>query len=80
MKHRGFLSANERAARAELTRLAHNYPFLCGSLVTMARKCGKKGCKCQKGELHIFLCLSILVNCKRKMIHVPKDLEEKISL
>ena len=79
MKHRAFLSNNDGKARSKLTKILHNYPLLCGSLVTLKRKCGKKGCKCEKGEKHVSLCLSILVEGKRKMVHVPRDWEERIK-
>ena len=42
----------------------------------MHRTCGKPGCKCTRGELHEGLYLALRVGKKRKMIHVPKALEE----
>jgi len=41
----------------------------------MARSCGKKNCKCAKGEKHVSLYLSTRVGKSRKMIYVPSDLE-----
>ena len=76
MKHRSHLSARERAARSRLAKLVHDEPFVQGSLVTMKNRCGKPGCKCNRGERHICLCLSVRDEGKRRMIHVPKDLEE----
>ena len=79
MKHRGQLSAAERQARSRLTRLVHESPFLCGSLVTLSRRCGKPGCKCVRGERHQSLALAVRVGRARKMLHVPKEHEEQIT-
>jgi len=75
MRHRGYLSRSERLARSRLAKLLHEKPFLCGSLVTMLRVCGKQGCKCTRGELHPGLYLAIRAGEKRKMIHIPQALE-----
>ncbi len=75
MRHRGQFSRSERFARSRLTKLLHDRPFLCGSLVRMQRACGKQGCKCTRGELHPSLYLAIRVGEKRKMIHIPQALE-----
>jgi hypothetical protein len=76
MRHRGQFPRPERSARSRLTQLLHEQPFLCGSLVTMNRVCGKQGCKCAQGELHPGLYLALRVGGKRKMVHVPQALEE----
>jgi len=75
MKHRGQFSRSERLARSQLAKLVHEQPFLCGSLVVLNRVCGKKGCKCSRGELHPGLCVALRVREKRKMIYVPQALE-----
>ncbi len=51
--------------------------MLQGSLVTMKRKCGKEGCRCARGHLHVSLYLATRCEGKRKMIYVPRELEEK---
>ncbi len=78
MYNRSHLSASERRARSRLAQILHQQPFLCGSLVTMHRACGKPGCKCTRGELHEGLYLALRVGKKRKMIHVPRLLEETV--
>lgn len=78
MNPRSHLPDKERRARSRLTKIIHEQPFLCGSLVIMYRKCGKPGCKCTQGELHRGLYLAIRVGEKRKMIHVPQSLEERV--
>ena len=78
MRRRTHLSDPERRARSRLTQLVHEHPFLCGSLVTMQRTCGKPGCKCTRGELHAGLYLALRVGKKRKMIHVPQAMEQTV--
>jgi hypothetical protein len=68
----------ERQARSRLAQLLHQKPFLIGSLVSMDRVCGKPGCKCTQGELHPGLYLSLRLGEKRKMVHVPQSLEDKV--
>ncbi len=75
MRHRGQFSRSERLARSRLAKLVHEDPFLCGSLVSLNRVCGKEGCKCNQGDLHPGLCVALRVGEKRKMIYVPQALE-----
>jgi hypothetical protein len=76
MRPRSHLPDPERRARSRLAQILHEEPFLCGSLVTMQRTCGKSGCKCTRGELHPGLYLSLRVGGRRKMIHVPHAMEQ----
>jgi len=78
MRHRGQFSRSERLARSRLAKLVHEDFFLCGSLVSLNRVCGKKGCKCNQGELHPGLCVALRVGEKRKMIYVPPALEATV--
>jgi hypothetical protein len=75
MRHRGQFTRSERSVRSRLAKLVHEQPFLCGSLVSLNRVCGKEGCKCSRGELHPGLCIALRVGEKRKMIYVPQALE-----
>lgn len=79
MRHRSHMSSEERSVRSRLARLVHEDSILCGSLVTMRNTCGKPGCKCAQGERHISLCLSIRTEQGRKMIHIPKSMEEEVT-
>lgn len=77
MRHRSHLPDPERRVRSRLTQLLHQ-PFLCGSLVTMNRRCGKPGCKCSRGELHPGLYVALRVGERRKMILVPRSMERTV--
>ena len=78
MRHRGQFTRSERFARSRLAKLVHEQPFLCGSLVSLSRVCGKEGCRCRRGELHPGLCIALRVGKKRKMIYVPQPLETQV--
>ncbi len=78
MHHRSYLSQDERLARSRMAKLLHDKPLLLGSLVSMARKCGKPGCKCTQGQLHPGLYLALKVDGQRKMIHIPNALEAQV--
>ena len=77
MPRRPQLPPKDRAARSRLIKLlAASKPLARASLVTMARACGKKGCKCVQGEKHVSLYLAARIGSQRKMFYVPPDLEE----
>src|SRR6266545_5775613 len=78
MTHPAYLSAAGSRARSRLTSMLQSRPMLRAGLVTMARSCGKKACKCAKGEKHVSLYLSLKVGRSRKMVYVPPALEEKV--
>jgi len=80
MEHRAKFTVKDRQSRSELTRLVSSKRFLCGSLVTMSRKCGNPRCRCEtQGLKHLSLYLSIRDGKKRKMIFIPKKWEKTIT-
>jgi len=78
MKHRSILTARERHARSRATQLVHDRTLIIGSLVEMARTCGKPNCKCTTGEKHKSWYLSMRHEGKRKMMHIPRVCEKEI--
>ena len=48
-------------------------PVVHGSLVEAKRTCGKKGCRCAKGEPHTAFYLSRRVEGKTRLEHVSRD-------
>jgi hypothetical protein len=68
----------ERDTRSQLTCLLHQRSVLAGSLVTMARSCGKPKCRCRRGHKHVSLYLSIRLGQARRMIYVPRKLEPMV--
>jgi len=78
MTTRSHLSPKHRAARSRLVKLLDGGMLLKGSLVTMARTCGKPKCKCQRGHKHVSLYLSVRLGRTRKMLYVPRQLEPTV--
>jgi len=50
-----------------------------GSLVKGEKKCGRKGCKCEKGQLHPHVVISIFRKGKTHIVYVPKSSMEKAA-
>jgi hypothetical protein len=71
-------SPRERDARSQAVQRLAEQALLRGSLVRMLRTCGKKGCRCQKGQKHPALCLAIRWGKQRKMIYIPRALEDTV--
>ena len=80
MAARNRFAPEERSARSRLAQLLHEHDVICGSVVSMARTCGKAGCRCAKGEKHVSLYLSTKVEGKRRMVYIPAELEEEVRL
>jgi len=78
VKSRSQRPAEERHARSRAVRHIADNPLLRGSLVSMARTCGKAGCHCQQGEKHVSLYLAVRVANRRRMIYVPPAMENTI--
>jgi hypothetical protein len=78
MSSRSQRSPQERDARSRVVKRVAEQPLLRGSLVEMARTCGKAGCHCQQGEKHVSLYLAIRRGRQRTMIYIPSALEETV--
>ena len=63
-------------AEHEKTIMKHN-TLIKGSLVEQYKVCGKKGCRCQKGEKHgPYYYLSNKIQGKTQLLPVTKDLSK----
>lgn len=78
MADRNRFTPQERSARSRLAQLLHEHDVICGSVVSMARTCGKAGCRCVQGEKHVSLYLSTKVKGRRRMVYIPLELEEEV--
>ena len=78
MTARNRFSARERAARSRLAQVLYDHEVIVGSVVRMARRCGKAGCRCTQGAKHTSLYLSVNVEAKRRLIYIPGDLEDSV--
>ena len=78
MTARNRFGSQERSARSRLAQLLHESDVICGSVVSMARTCGRAGCRCERGEKHVSLYLSTKVEGKRRMVYIPDELQEEV--
>jgi len=78
VKSRSQRPADERHARSRAVQHIAGNALLRGSLVAMARTCGKAGCHCQQGEKHVSLYLSVRLDNRRRMIYVPPAMEKAV--
>lgn len=79
MRHRGQYTLEERQIRSRLAQVVTQKRFIRAGLVKMRRSCGKKNCRCaQDGQGHESYYLSMRVGHKRKMIYVPRRMEEEV--
>jgi hypothetical protein len=60
-------------------QLPQNPKIIKGSLVEARRVCGKPNCRCQKGEKHASLYLSVSCAGKTRMTYIPKKLETQVK-
>ena len=70
----------ERHTRSQLVQLISQQPFLRGSLVERARRCGKPTCRCRQGQLHRSLYLAVRHRDRRVLLYIPRSLEETVRL
>lgn len=78
MTARNRFAPEERSARSRLAQLLHEHDVICGSVVSMARTCGKAGCRCARGEKHVSLYLSTKLEGERRMVYIPPELEDEV--
>lgn len=78
MKSRSHRPADQRQARSRAVQHIAENPLLRGSLVSMARTCGKAGCHCQQGEKHVSLYLAVRLDNRRRMVYVPPAMESTV--
>ena len=78
MPPRSQRTPKERDARSRAVKRVAERPLLRGSLVEMARTCGKAGCRCQQGDKHVSLYLAVRRGQQRTMIYIPHALEETV--
>lgn len=71
----------DRALYSKIHQLLGQPGLIVGSLVTMKRSCGKKGCRCQKSlkNRHRALCVSVRVRSRRRLLYVPEEWEDRIT-
>lgn len=79
MKHRKHIPQNIRNILSKLHQLINKGRFIRGNLVYLRNKCGKKNCRCAKGERHTSLYIRQSLKGKPKMTLIPKSKWEEIK-
>ena len=77
--NRKYMDLDLRNTTSHLAKLTSKGKFLRGNPVIMKRVCGNKNCRCiLEGKKHKSLYISKNKDGKRKMIYVPKRMEEEV--
>ncbi len=63
-----------RTLDSRLRQLVPRGPVLLASLVQSARRCGRYGCKCNRGEKHVRTQITFKEAGKTRSIYIPADL------
>lgn len=78
--NRNYMDLDLKKATSHLAKLVHKGSFLRGNPVIMERVCGNKNCRCiRECKKHRSLYISKNKEGKRKMIYVPKRMEEEVK-
>ena len=75
--HRTQMTARERNWRSRLKKLLDTAEMVRGTLTVRRVTCGKKSCKCTRGERHVALYLTRTQKGKAEQLYIPRDLEPK---
>jgi hypothetical protein len=78
LRQRARHSHEERGRLLDLL-LSEGAGLVRGALGTRARRCGKSGCRCTRGELHVSKYLSVAVDGRTRLVHVPAGDEATIA-
>ena len=68
-----------RMRDGRVKKLAAERPVLRGSLVRIAKHCGRPGCHCQTGEKHVGWYLTRPVKGKTQTTYVPLEILEEVQ-
>jgi hypothetical protein len=68
----------ERMRLARLRQVCARQPLLSASLVKIAKRCGRPGCRCEHGEKHVGHHLTYKVAGKTHTVYVPLDLLKEV--
>jgi len=63
---------------ARVRQLTARGPVLAASLVKIARRCGRSGCHCAQGVLHVGYYLTRTVAGKTRTVYVPTELVDEV--
>jgi hypothetical protein len=67
-----------RQIDSRLKKLTASQPVLAASLVRITKCCGRRSCRCYRGDKHVAYHLSYKVRQKTHVVYVPVDLLEEV--
>jgi len=79
MDHRNHIPENLRKVYSQLHQLIDKKQFIRGTLFYLKNTCGKKNCRCAKGERHVSLYIQQSLNGKLRTTLIPKVNWDKIK-
>lgn len=78
MMARSHLPERERICRSRLTKIVHEQELIAGSLVATKQTCGKKNCRCKKGQKHDAVYVALRYKGKRRMLSVAPECRQRM--
>ena len=72
------MSPQERRLRSRIIQLISQHSVLRGTLAVRERTCGKKNCKCARGEKHVSLYLVLSEQGKVRQLFIPREYEDAV--
>ena len=67
-----------RQIDSRLKKLTASQPILAASLVRITKFCGRRSCRCYRGDKHVAYHLSYKIRQKTQAVYVPVDLLEEV--
>ncbi len=67
-----------RTLDSRLRQLMPRGPVLLAAVVRSTRRCGRYGCKCNRGEKHIRTQITYKEGAKTRSVYVPADLVSEV--
>ena len=75
---RNSMSPRERQLRSRAAQILNGAGLLHGSLIARERSCGRKGCRCERGEKHPALYVYRQQDGKLRQLYVGKEHEADV--
>ncbi len=75
---RSKMTAPERQLRSQLAQWVNQRGVMRGTLQVRQRVCGKKRCKCTRGQLHESLYLVLSEEGRTRQLYVPRAFEARV--
>ena len=66
------------SSRSKPTDRTAAAPLLSGSLITLRRRCGKRSCRCARGQPHCSPALSVSTKGKTNILTLTPDLLQEV--